>query len=77
MVLCGTISVTCRIVGLIRATGLMGYGTFNGFGVCSRFRRAWVLGRAFSRVMPLSGGRVGDKTPSEVSSGNTSTVTLG
>ena len=44
MTLCGTISVTCRIVGLIRATGLMGCGTFNGFGVCSHFRWAGPTG---------------------------------
>jgi hypothetical protein len=33
MMLCGTISVTCRTVGFIRAAGLNGWGTFTGFGV--------------------------------------------
>jgi hypothetical protein len=41
---CGTISVTCRTVGLIRATGVKWLGTFIGFGVCSRFRWASVVG---------------------------------
>jgi hypothetical protein len=35
MTLCGTISLTCRTVGLIRGTGLKGLGTFTGFGVCT------------------------------------------
>jgi len=39
---CGTISVTCRTVGLIRVTGLKGLETFTGLGVCSRFRQSWV-----------------------------------
>ena len=58
MMFCGTISVTCRTVGLIRATGLKGLGTFTGFGVCRRFRWASVVGSGFIRVMPLSSGRV-------------------
>ena len=40
MTLCGTISVTRRTVGLIRATGLKVLGTFTDFGVCRRFRWA-------------------------------------
>ena len=38
MVYNGTISMTCRIVGLIRAAGLKGMRTFTGFGVCRRFQ---------------------------------------
>gem|GEM_PF-5694492 len=64
--LCGTISVTCRTVGLIRATGLKGFGTFTGLGVCSRFRWASVVGRALMRAMPVSGGRVAVRTPSRM-----------
>jgi len=66
MICCGTISLKCRTVGLIRATGLKALGTFTAFGLCSRFRWASVVGRAFSRVMPASGGRVGDNTPSRM-----------
>src|SRR5215831_18151416 len=49
MICCGTISLKCRTVGLIRATGLKALGTFTAFGLCSRFRWASVVGRAFSR----------------------------
>jgi len=41
-------------------------GTFTGFGVCSRFRWVSVVGRAFSRAMPCSGGRVAVSTPSRM-----------
>jgi hypothetical protein len=44
MTLCGTISVTCRTVGLIRATGLEVLGAFTDFGLCRRFRWASVVG---------------------------------
>ena len=49
--------------GLIRATGLKGLGTFTGFGTCSRFRWASVVGRAFSRAMPASGGGLATTRP--------------
>src|SRR5262249_31153562 len=59
MTLCGT-------VGLIRATGLKVLGTFTDFGVCRRFRWASVVGSGFSRVIPVSNGRVAVSTPSRM-----------